>query len=285
MTKTFFLSTIYPGAKPYLSDFFESLTTQECEFIFVWDNVDIHNYTDFEIVNKARNIIGSESIIENRKLMIREAIKLKAENLIFGDADDIMPENRVSVINEKLKSHSLVVNELEVFYNDRASTFPLLQNAFEFSGDKTLKNISNLNNRNFMGLTNTACKADLIADIFETIPNESTIYDWPLFYLAMNKNEEVLLTNSTHSLYRQYPNNIASLVNFDEQSVLRGIEIKAETQKLIGSLTNTKELHENAVRLKTLHSTLKNDFEALSVYINTLKKQHHPALLWWEIFQ
>ena len=125
MKKTAVLTTWYPSVEPYLEKFITSINNQtDKNFSLIILNNRFLNSKKFKKkINKKINVIEIFSrlnnITTNRKKLIKFAIKMQFENLIFSDSDDYFTKNRIFLTKKNLRNNDIVVNQILIKKNKR----------------------------------------------------------------------------------------------------------------------------------------------------------------------
>ena len=152
----------------------------------------------------------NKSINQNRVKLIKEIIKKKYSNLIFVDSDDLMCLNRVRICKQLLKNNKIVINDLNIFDKKKK----LIKKNYFSSRIKNKKIIKkkDIKYKNFLGLSNTSCKIGVLKKIKIDILKDAPIFDWALWFLALNKNDAIF-TNNTATNYLTNKNSLTFFLN------------------------------------------------------------------------
>ena len=220
------MTFIYPGSETYLSAFIESLNNQDTNDFDLLIFNDGMNNPEFYIGKYKRmyRIIDCcKSIVENRLFALFYCKKHNYTSIIFGDSDDFFDRNRVSKINEKLKTIDIVVNDLTVVSKDGLT---LIENYFS----QRLTNLqiidySDIEEKNFLGFSNTAINTNIFDDSFFEVKNVIAV-DWYIFSVLLKNGATALFCNETISYYRQHENNIAGLDGKKSQEYIAQVRNK-----------------------------------------------------------
>ena len=211
LNKVSFLTTVFPGNKNFLIEFFNSLKDQ------TFKNFDVivinDGYDDFEKVKKKYNDVLN--IIEikysnlpkkNKEYGINYCIENKYDILIFGDSDDYFGNNRIEKSIDLLKKYDIVVNDLVLFDQKGVIVNKYFSNRLK---NLDLVNYEFIKDKNVFGLSNTAIKLENILKV--NFDNCREIIDWYLFKKLLKQGLKAVFTNETISYYRQHQNNIIGL--------------------------------------------------------------------------
>ena len=264
--KIAFLTTVFEANKDFLFDFFTSLKNQtynKFDLIIVNDGYD--GFHEIKLVfSKYINIIElkySNTPIKNREYGINYCIENNYEIIIFGDSDDYFENNRVDKSISLLNKYDIVVNELNLFYENgftvekyfskRIKNNDLIK--FEFVIDK-----------NIFGLSNTAIKLNDIRNL--SLPDNLIAVDWYIFSLLLMNGKKAVFTNETVSYYRQHEQNIIGLKKHDRNSLNKVVKVKHNHYKALNSIQAIFDFE-----LKRLTS------------VNYTKIEQIDYPLWWEI--
>ena len=132
-----------------------------------------------------------KSINQNRIKLIKEIIKKKYLKSIFIDSDDLMSFNRVRICKKLLKKNKIVVNDLNILNEKKI----LIKKNYISSRikNKTIIKKKDLKFKNFLGLSNTACRVDVLRKLKINILKKAPIFDWALWSFALNENNAILI--------------------------------------------------------------------------------------------
>ena len=152
---------IYPKAVPYFDELCASIlaqTDQNFQVVFFSDGVSDDFFQRLPFTNTVIPIEGSPLRIRFKSLQILKKSLFK--QFIFLDADDTMTDNRVAVLKEKLRSVSLICNDLNLMDKNGAI---FEENIWkERLPEDYSFDFNFLKNKNIVGLGNTAFRRELL---------------------------------------------------------------------------------------------------------------------------
>ncbi len=203
----------------FTGEYFEAIKKQRFPYYDLFIMLDSDN--NFIVDESCGNIFIARvygSIAKIREIGIKYIKELGYKYLIFLDGDDLMPNNRIEKLVELLNNYKIIVNDLSLFGDYCADYYISRRNC-------NLKIILNtdINEINFLGLSNTAINLNIIDDDF-FLPDDIYAVDWYIFTLLLKKGYSAVFTNETHTKYRIWGENLFS--KFDEKHFEKIIKIK-----------------------------------------------------------
>jgi hypothetical protein len=280
--KTAVLTCVYPSAEPFLPDFWHALKNQSNRHFDVLignDGLKSLRY-DLPFLTKVRDFSGSPSAV--RKQTIRWAIGMGYEGLIFADADDVFPPNRVGCLKRHLEAGTPVIFHDLHLCNEKGETSCKSMFEGRFHDHQEICE-SDLKHFNFMGLTNTAVRTHELPKVIALIPDETVAFDWA-FYVRLLSTQSLhipaLYTNETVTYYRQHGNNIASPNDLTDKQIRLGVDVKAKHYAAIADLDPWYGKMAHAF----LHLGNKLDLSPSfqKIYMQKVRAMAPPNPLWWE---
>ena len=225
MNNIILITTIFPASIDYLDDFFTSLENQiEKNFDVLVVNDGIKNFHFFQKKYFNLNLIefkSHKSAAKNREVGINKAKELKYKKIIWGDSDDFFPKNRILEISKLLDNHNIVVNELNLYVNEKFEK--ALLGKFYKNG---LYRIDDIIDKNIIGFSNLAVKSEIIPDKID-FDDDLIAIDWFFATILLLKNNYFYFTNTTSSFYRQHDKNLIGANTFiDIEKIILGINVK-----------------------------------------------------------
>lgn len=227
--KTALVTYLYPSVLSYLPELISCIDNQTAEkFEVIFFNDGVKNLDKNSIFNRIKlpfhiyNLSGSLAEIRYRSFEILS--NLDYENIIFQDADDLMTENRIERLIYYLKSHDLVVNDLDLIFEKG----DVISKNF-WSGrlsNETFFDSTFILDKNIVGLGNSSIKKDLL-----TLPFKKSDYviavDWFFFYQLLKlSNAEGVFINSGRTLYRQHRMNTVGITKVNENRIEQAKRVK-----------------------------------------------------------
>jgi glycosyltransferase involved in cell wall biosynthesis len=233
--KTTLITYVYPGVENYLNKLLDSLNKQtdtDFEVLFFNDGIPALDWVK-NIINIPFKIIpisGSPNEIRFKSLKI--ITDIDTDVVIFQDADDFPDLNRIEEVKKAMKSHDLVVNDLNIIYdNENLVESRWWYNRLE---NNILFEYEFIKYKNIVGLGNSAIKKTLLNPknlMFDELP---IAFDWFMFYQIMYNNKlKGLFINTTCTNYRQHHKNLAGFKKMDKPRILRVLDVKFNHYKAL----------------------------------------------------
>lgn len=202
-------TTIYPSAKPYLHEWYESIRRQTDLDFRLWIGVDAMS------IEEATAAIGNEvqatwvpsergdtpAQVRQRAL---ERIVKRHEGVVLVDSDDILHKSRVAAARTNLQKSDLAGCALNLV--DRAGTsldIVMTLPSTVLPDDLFPRN-------NIFGLSNSAFRTDLLRRCLP-IPSEIVLVDWFLATRAWLYGGRLLFDRTVRMDYRQHDDNMAQV--------------------------------------------------------------------------
>ena len=273
----------YPLIEEFLDDFFESVKNQTYrDFdILIFEDGLKGDYSNLDFEKKIMRNIDNLSIPAARKHVINYAVHENYDLLIFCDSDDVMEENRIeSIVNLHTENSNLYG-----FYYNNLHLLDSKEDVFQGELPEEVTHYSEIENYNFLGMSNTALNLSLTKEIWGNLPITDQIiaFDWYMHsYLLVNgfKGRKA----DTITYYRIYESNTAGLPNsINEQSLKRGIEVKLIHYELMSRFDN--KFKEKEKRIKQLKEYLEHNPERVKNYIQEVNKKRTEFVFWWQNIQ
>jgi len=220
-----FFTVCYPKALPFLNDFFESLikqTDQDFDVLLINDSCgpmasQLDRYKSLRIHELP--VTGSLSKI--RQAGFEEVFSKGYEQVIFGDFDDCFLPGRVAKVRKLLRNWDIVVNDVNLFGDRDENKY--FSRRIKDGSQILLKDILS---KNFMGLSNTAVRAECLKDI--TLADTVAV-DWYLFSRLLAQGAKAIFCGEPLTSYRQHAGNMA-ILGGDEN---RKREVKSTHYRLL----------------------------------------------------
>lgn len=235
MKNILFGTVIYPQSIPYLDDFLNSINNQtykDFDLLVINDGIDrgIVNHK-FQILNRKARIFHNDqamSPVNLRIYLLEKAKEVDADILIFGDSDDWFSDDRVEDVVDsfgKFKEMGFVYNDLYLESNELA--FPKVQDKID--------NVECIEHYNFLGLSNTAVRMNLLEGSFIKSLQESNsfVFDWYFFSRLLLDGRKGIKAKNAKSIYRIYDNNYVGIQKDDADSVNKEVAVKLNLYKLL----------------------------------------------------
>lgn len=270
-------TVVYQAAWPYKEEFIQSVngqTEQDFEVLIINDGIDEKEIEGFKsALQKKVTVVEAgknSSISEIRKTLLTEAKRADIGLLVLSDFDDVFDRNRVE------KSVLAVENDVCIYYNN-LKTFD--GNVVFQHLPTQVKHYKDILEHNFLGLSNTALKMDLIdMDFIQELKEVKTnVFDWYLFSRLLVEGKRGKLVEGSYTYYRIVGNNIAGLTSQNSDAYKKELKIKKEHYKLLSDRGNLfKELYEVYQDLSPEQLLEKKE----GSYLN-----HYLKGYWWELIK
>jgi glycosyltransferase involved in cell wall biosynthesis len=274
------LTTVYPAALPFLDDFLEGLQNQSDSnftLFIVNDGVEglegLPSGKNFD----TRILKASGTPAALRRQGINWVTEDGAEWVVFADADDVCSTERVARTRGSIDGVDGLFNDLIIF-NDQSTVERSLFSTRFSDGDFVRS--SNLVNKNFLGLSNTAAKASLLRYSASHIPEDVIAFDWALYTRMVLENATICYMDGAPTYYRQHRGNVAGLGNISNKQIFKGTRIKARHYDLFRPHGDPYDrLADDFVDLV---SRLELNGPFFRDYCRAVRKNSLESHLWWE---
>ena len=272
---------VYAGCLPFLFQALVSISQQDDEdFDVILINDGIGDLAEkCESVGRWEiniNIIHiSGTIPQIRKQGLKNIIALGYRYLIFGDADDLFPANRIRLAKSFLQHSDIVVNDIRPFgeagYYANKPYF-----ATRLVNNQVLTK-TDLLNANMMGFTNTAIRASSVPELL--LPDDLIAVDWALYAQLIEAGAKAVFTSETYSRYRIHQANHCPLGACQPDTFLTHLDVKLRhyqnlSQALPGLSSKFQKAKALAVKMK--------DHQFRDRYINYVMQNKIAYPFWWE---
>lgn len=226
-------TVIYQAAWSYKEEFIQAVnnqTTQNFEVLFINDGIGEKEVEELKSAIQRKVTITevekNRSISEIRKILLEEAKRIGIDLLVLSDFDDVFDRNRVE------KAVHAVENDICIYYN----------NLKTFDGNVVFQYLpiqvnhyKDILEYNFLGLSNTTLKMDLIdMDFIRKLKDVKTnVFDWYLFSKLLAEGKRGKLIEDSYTYYRIGENNIAGLATQNLDAYKKELIIKREHYRLL----------------------------------------------------
>lgn len=280
--KVAFLTIVYPGVENYISDMLSSLKIQEHK------NFDVFIMNDG--VNGLNKLISPWSMnlnffvddvvcspVKIREIGINKILDMgEYDAIIFGDSDDYFSSNRMAKSLEALKCCDIIFNDLSLVTEDKQ----MISEGYlsQRLNDGQILDYEYIKDKNVFGLSNTAISTKILAKA--EFPEALLAFDWFFFSQLMLKGVKAMFCSNAKTYYRQHENNVVSMNDFSEQSLLRGIEVKVAHYKALTEID--AGFGDDYRRYSEILEHIKSDNEFLKRLYKRIAIKNIEAPLWWE---
>ncbi len=225
-SETVFLTTIFPASKPYLNDFFKSLQNQTYKkFDILVINDGINNFNNYKIQYPDLNIIeiiSNQSPAKNRETGINKVVELGYKYIIFGDSDDYFSENRIQKSIEALKCNEIVINDINLFGNNKS-----IDNFFTNNLEKVDLLQENIFDSNVFGFSNIAIRSEIVNALVNFDVNLIAVDWYFITTLLLNRSMKIKFLKEAQTYYRQHDDNTIGISTIlTEKKLELGLKVK-----------------------------------------------------------
>lgn len=276
MSKIALFTVIYPGAEPYVEDFFNSIRNQtykDFDVIIVNDGFkkDVNSYSLYRNL-KIIEIYGEATISGNRALGINYAIDFHYDYLFLCDIDDYMHPERVEHVLRNFGNYDIIVNDLDIVDEQRKI---LIKDYFHKSiTANTLLDKEFIKNKNIFGFSNTALKVKSLARVM--FPKDLKVVDWYYFTQLLNGGLKAYFFDESLTEYRQHSSNMIGISSFTLDIFKKLIELKKRHYDYLKEDNLAyQDLYDQMINLSML-----SDKEIQRIINKNSITSPYP--LWWE---
>lgn len=227
--KIAFGTVVYEQAWSWWKEFVDSLnmqTAHEFDVLIINDGVCEDKISMLKNNIKQNtyiyDVVEGSSISEIRIQMLQIAKHMEYDLLIIGDFDDTFSKNRIENIVKKYSKEIAFYYHNLLYENLEEEVFTELP--------RSVDDIVQILESNFLGLSNTAVNLTLITNEFlNSLENVKTnIFDWYLYSKILISGGKGCLVEKTHTIYRQQQNNLAGIQTSSIEQIRKEIMIKKE---------------------------------------------------------
>jgi len=283
--------TVYRLMEQFMNQFLDCFLKQkDKDFTLLLINEDINDLEEKTkkyqkyLKIKAFNAKRGSLMLDNKAEIIKKAIELGADHLIFADSDDLLDENRVAEYRRHLKENDFVYNDL-ILVNEMEKKAP----ACPFFGAELpaeLNDVRQILDGNFCGFSNSGL--NLMRIDFSKISwdyGSVIAFDWWLFTQLLLSGYKGRRAEGTVTFYRVYKDNIAGeMIPLDDKKLGRIFEVK----KAHYAFWNDKSpalFREKYDELLGLERRLNGQVERNRFIDQINKKYVNQNVLWWDVFR
>lgn len=268
------LTTVFPVVRPFLDDFAGCLTAQSDPGFTLFAVNDGLPADEIRRALEPLDVIVVEAgrtPAENRRLGMRAVLDAGFAKLVFADADDTMRDDRIAASKIGLRSADMVFNDLALDCG-RSLLARRFGAGYEFSWRDVL-------DRNFLGLSNTALRTELLKAQLEFVSADSSVVDWGLFTRLLHAGARLAQVD-TQTHYRRHASSFAVLGAESEASVRQAVTVKAHHYAALRELD-----HRFRVRAGFFAALVETetDSKVFRDYAARCLNESPARPLWWEI--
>lgn len=216
-------TTVYPGVRPYLADWYASICAQTDKDFRLWIGLDMLEVdAAHAAMDAAPDATWVKSIGGDTPGSLRQrALTQLAEHhdgVVLVDSDDVLHATRVATARRMLRSHDMVGCALRIVDESGES----LNASFGLPPGMTTDDV--FPRSNIFGLSNTAVRSRLLRRCLP-IPAEAVLVDWYLSTRAWLLGASMAFSPGEEMDYRQHRANTARVLGpIGEQQVVEDTE-------------------------------------------------------------
>lgn len=282
--KVLFASVIYNNIEEYIEDFIKSLSKQtykEFDLLIINDGLEDEKVRRefYKTFNNCSILDYCNSGLNPSELRV-EIIKYSTDNgydlLIFGDIDDIFSSNRIMEI---VNNYS---DEFAFYYNDLI----VMDTKKDFFNGKLKNNVKNkdeLDNYNFIGMSNSAVNIKLINNVLCDIGSLKgcIAFDWYFYTLLIKLGFCGVKVKDAITYYRIYDNNIAGFTNsLNLNKLNNGIKVKQFQYEALSKYDIS--FIDKLEKINILKDKMDNEYYFVDKYIKCINNNYKNSVFWWE---
>ncbi|WP_263841474.1 hypothetical protein [Salinibacter sp.] len=279
-------TTIHPGIRPFLKEWYESVCEQTDLDFDLWIGIDAMS------VDEARTAMGAQpeahwvkSEEGDTPAQVRErtwrALLPHADAVVMADADDVLHPERVQHAREQIEDNDLAGCALRLIDPEGdylGHTMPPERYA---SAERALPAY------NIFGLTNTTHHSSLLKE-YLPLPKEVMLVDWYLATRAWIEGRDLLFDQKVQMEYRQHGGSTLSLLPpFTSEQIREATRVVRQHFRVILENPPSDVRKERWKRLKQAANRVRafaNHAFTSSAWLNQYTKklnQLPPLPLWW----
>lgn len=279
-------TTVHPGTRPFLSEWYESLRAQTTSEFALWIGID-----DLDI-QEARKAMGGQpganwvhaepgdTPAQVRERAWRELVP-HADAVVMTDADDVMHPRRVEHARECISGCDIGACGLKLVDEEENSIGQVMPPP-EYETPEDV-----LPHHNIFGLSNTVYRTQALEKGLP-LPKGITLIDWYLASQAWLRGGDLSLDRAVHVDYRQHGDSTLSLLPpFTTEDVRRTSQAVLDHLSAVACSLPSKPQPERVEAFRKAHEDVRQfekcvlgDDERLEEYTSALN-QRLPLLLWW----
>jgi hypothetical protein len=279
-------TTIYPGAEPYLVDWYRSLCQQTDQSFELWIGLDMLEQ------ERVQEMLGGSveahwveapsgaTVAQVRQEALARIVEA-CSAVVLVDSDDLLDRTRVGAARTGLEDSELTGCALCLIDqqgSDLGLTFDLPR---RFKPDDLFPR------NNVFGFSNSAFRTDLLRKCLP-IPVDAVLVDWFLATRAWLLGAKLAFDHVSRMAYRQHPMNTARVrspftpdqVRSDTALVRQHFQIVLAEPRCDFRADRTALLQRVRAEIETFHQQIIPDAERLNNYVQALNDLHLDPL-WW----
>lgn len=284
MSKNVLYTTIYPGVEQFLSDWYDSVLSQDTSDFDLYIGLDkiAKNIVPDSITDKYRVTFieaGKEDTPITLRNMAMEQMTKRYDAIVFTDSDDLLESTRISSALSELNQADIngcALGLVDGGGNDLDVYFGLTEDE---DPDVVLPRY------NFLGLSNSAWRADALRACIPA-PPECIAMDWFLSTSGWCRGLRISFDRKIKMRYRQYGANTACVVPlFTPEQIIKATNIVCTHYRLMEKNVPVPArkraiLEDAAARVNLFKTNIDSSRLMLEAYVTALNQM--PALrLWW----
>ena len=268
-------TALYPAALSWFGDFCDGVRSasagKNVTLVLALDGIDPDTYPDIymdlrNLENSNLNVFAfnaTGSPADIRVAMLKIALDRSSDIIVFADADDSLYSRAFDLHTEALQSADISFSDMDIIdQNGQCDGRTFFQGA---RIPRRLCNMSPLVHRNFLGLTNTAIRRQVLANLDITSTPHVTAFDWWMFTSLLIQGAKAQKTTKSVTRYRHHPHaTLGAFPDTARKSVAKRCSIVAEHATCF---PNHPALTQFGQAARHMENALNND------------EHHHTAIL------
>mgnify|MGYP001243329255 CR=1 FL=1 len=289
MEKLALYTTVHPGVRPFLKDWYRSVLTQTDREFSLWIGIDAMTVEDacasMGAEPEAAWVRGEPGDTPARiRQRAFERIVESCDALVLVDSDDVLHPTRIEAAREALKTSDLAGCALRLVDEGGAA----LGLTLGLPRGKGPDDVMPLNN--VYGLSNTAYRSDLLKRCMP-IPDGTVLVDWLLAARAWLYGARLAFDGETRMDYRQHGSNMVRVKPpFSGDQVVKDTEcVRRHFRVLRGAplpgaiAERLDETDRAAAEVEAFHERVVLRPDVLERYVHALDSLEPEIVWWWSV--
>jgi hypothetical protein len=279
-------TTIHPGTRPFLREWYESVRKQTDSDFDLWIGIDAMG------IDEARAAIGTkpeahwvEAEEGDTPAQVRERSWQRliphVDAVVMADADDVLHPERIEQARKNIKDNDLTGCALRLVDSEGDGLDHVMPPEKYASPEQALPAY------NIFGLSNTTYRTDLLERCLP-VPEEVVLIDWYLATRAWLEGQDLFFDQKVQMEYRQHEESTLSLLPpFTPEQIRKATRVVQQHFQVVVEHSpidvredRLKQLKQAADRVRAFANFALASPEWLDRYIRKLN-QLDPLPLWW----
>ena len=281
-------TTIYPGAEPYLTDWYASVHAQTDQRFDLCIGLDLLTSSDVaRAIGTVPDAQWVGPIQGATPARIRsDAMALLVEQypaVVFVDSDDVLLPSRVAAARRMLERADVAGCALDMMDAEGRAL------GIRFKPPVGADSAALLPRCNVFGLSNTAYRSATLRRCLP-VPDECVLVDWLLATRAWSNGASFAFDATPHMRYRQYPSNVAPMLQpFDDQQVMTATARVLDHYRCLLDMSwdlprgQRAALEGERRRVVGFEAAMRQDARRLTEYVTHLNRLPPVHVWWWQV--